>query len=158
MAYARHHGFPSPLIDWTRSLYVALYFAFYDACPDGEVAIFVHQDRPEGGKSNFGGAPYIEELGEYISTHPRHYLQQSQYSICICKPENIWTYASHEDFFQNHQRDHQNHLTKFILPGCLKESVLEKLSSMNINSYSLFANEEGLFNTLAWEEMIFKAK
>lgn len=28
MAYLRHHGFPSPLLDWTRSLHVAAFFAF----------------------------------------------------------------------------------------------------------------------------------
>lgn len=28
MSYLRHLGFPSPLLDWTRSSYVAAYFAF----------------------------------------------------------------------------------------------------------------------------------
>lgn len=31
MAYLRHHGFPSPFLDWTRSAYIAAYFAFATA-------------------------------------------------------------------------------------------------------------------------------
>ena len=30
MAYLRHNEFPSPLIDWTKSPYIAAYFAFRD--------------------------------------------------------------------------------------------------------------------------------
>ncbi len=28
MVYLRHNGFPSPLIDWTKSPYIAVFFAF----------------------------------------------------------------------------------------------------------------------------------
>jgi len=30
MVYLRHNGFPSPLLDWTRSPYIAAFFAFND--------------------------------------------------------------------------------------------------------------------------------
>ena len=43
MAYLRHHGFPSPLLDWTRSPYVAAYFAFSHAHKNGDkVSNFVY--------------------------------------------------------------------------------------------------------------------
>jgi hypothetical protein len=38
MTYLRHHSFPSPLLDWSRSPYVAAYFAFRNAV-NGRVAI-----------------------------------------------------------------------------------------------------------------------
>jgi FRG domain len=28
LIYTRHHGFPSPLLDWTRSAYIAAFFTF----------------------------------------------------------------------------------------------------------------------------------
>ncbi len=46
MAYLRHHGFPSPLLDWSRSAYVAAYFAFNKSneTSSGRVSIYVLSD------------------------------------------------------------------------------------------------------------------
>ena len=47
LAHLRHNGFPSPLLDWSRSPYVAAYFAFSGAVADS-VAIYVYLESPDG--------------------------------------------------------------------------------------------------------------
>lgn len=44
-------------------------------------------------------------------------------------------------------------MTKFVLPKSERAKVLEKLNIMNVNAYSLFGNEEGLMETLAYQEI-----
>jgi FRG domain len=45
LAHLRHCGFPSPLLDWSKSPYVAAYFAFARAKHDGNVAIYAYRER-----------------------------------------------------------------------------------------------------------------
>jgi|GEM_PF-6924814 len=54
--------------------------------------------------------------------------------------------------------DHQDYLKKIVLPGSIKHDVLKKLDSMNINSYTLFENDEGLMEILAFREVMAREK
>ncbi|HQU28819.1 MAG TPA: hypothetical protein PKZ24_06645, partial [Nitrospirales bacterium] len=58
----------------------------------------------------------------------------------------------HEEAFTQNTKS-QDQLTKFILPKSERTKVLEKLNLMNVNAYSLFGNEKGLMETLAYKEI-----
>ena len=155
MVYLRHHGFPSPLLDWTKSPYIALHFAYADSLPDIDVAVYAYISLPEGGKSGWGGAPAITEQGSYVTAHARHFRQQAAYTVCVEGEGHKLTYCSHEKVFQSGNERHDL-LRKYILPSKLRVEVLRRLRLMNINTYSLFASEEGLMHALAVDEITLK--
>jgi hypothetical protein len=162
MAYLRHHGFPSPLLDWTRSPYVAAFFAFREASdPGGRVAIFAYRETDGVGKFGAVGAPQIEVRGPYVRTHRRHFLQQCQYTVCMefkaATPFAEWHYASHDAVFAGRggggMMAGQDLLWKFTLPRSERAFVLAYLDEHNLNAYSLFGSDETLMEMMARREL-----
>jgi hypothetical protein len=155
MSYARHHGYPSPLLDWSRSYYVALYFAFAKAESNRDTALFVFVKSPEGVRASRSRlVPQICELSCLSTTHARHISQQSKYTFCV---KNIggddWEYCSHEVAMRPISAN-QDILQKITLPGSIRLEVLDKLDHMNINGYTLFNSEDGLMESLAFREIL----
>jgi hypothetical protein len=150
MAYLRHHGFPSPLLDWTRSPHVAAYFAFRNGTEDvyKKVSIYVLGEAP----FRLGGnnMPVIYRLGPYVGTHRRHFLQQSEYTMCL-NFEDEWRFEQYQGVFEGYRR--QGILWKFNIPATERLKVLKLLEEYNLNAFSLFDSEESLMETMALREM-----
>jgi hypothetical protein len=164
MIHLRQHGFPSPLLDWTRSSYIAAFFAFRSGLKpcDGKVSIYAFSDMPEGGKDTPSGKPSIRRMGQYARTHRRHFLQQSDYTMCADFKEvghqpREWHFAKHEGVFQRGDT-HQDFLWKFNIPWTERLKVLNVLDEYNLNAFSLFESEECLMETLAVRELEPNAK
>jgi hypothetical protein len=143
MAYLRHYGFPSPLLDWSYSPYVATYFAFRDiASTAKKVAIFVWYKYIIHEPLSSLDQPRIFQLDWDLQTDRRHYLQQSVYTICCSLGKNWPYFANHQDFSEEDRG--AGYLTKYILPASERANALMSLEPYNINAYSLMGTEESL--------------
>ena len=155
MAYLRHHGFPSPLLDWTRSPYVAAYFAFSKASGDsnGRVSIYVLAETANKASGNLMSVLY--RYGPYVKAHRRHVLQQSEYTLCTVF-DDAFRFEKYDVVFDP-GRLQQGLCWKVTLPVTERTKVLRKLDDYNLNAFSLFASEDSMMETLAVREFDFRS-
>lgn len=162
LVYLRHHGFPSPLLDWSKSPYVAAFFAFKDLAsrPNSgkpeKRSIYVYCEMPRHSKGWAVGEPAMRPIGSFIRSHHRHFRQQSDYTMCWAFEANVgWKFYPHELVFGG-RNDNQDALWKINLPSTEWRAVLRLMNDYNLNAYSLFDSEEALLETMWFQQHVMR--
>lgn len=136
--YLRHHGFPSPYLDWSESPYVAAFFAMNNIQKSTEkVSVTVLESpRTTSGEVGFG----LHSVGRYIAAGRRHFNQQARYTWCSTVKEGTC-------YFDSHANQTDERLTRIVMPAADVKQALHELRQMNITEFSMLGSTDALIRS-----------
>jgi hypothetical protein len=144
----QHHGYPTPLLDWTYSPYVAAFFAYrgisnQEAAAAGVNAkVRIHVFDQERWRADliqilFVVAPRLHlSIGEFIAIENERMIPQ-QAASTVTNVDDIETYI------RNAEANGKTYLWAIDLPVGDRRQVVRDLSYMGITAGSLFPGLDG---------------
>lgn len=140
----QHHGYPTPMLDWSYSPFVAAFFAFQHAAGTGEKPRIYILDSVAWGRNYGRDALIVDEAPNQLVliesmpvANPRHAPQQAV--------STVTNMADVERFIQQREEaDGQSYLSVCDFDPDCRDEVLSELEIMGITYGSLFPGLDGI--------------
>ena len=149
LALAQHHGLPTRLLDWTENPLAALWFASNkDKCNDADRVVWCFLVNNDDIVDPKVGTPFNQRSTKIFK--PNHITSR-------ITAQNGWftvhkfNKTKNKFISLNKQTTYHKRVFKCTFPKGLRSEMLTNLDQININSFSLFPDLEGLGKYLEWK-------